>query len=100
MGTKQRECGSGIQAGDQDEKTEPGVIQREVITVVMKVNESIRFIEGKGRHETLSANDFSELSGEEEIGYVLRRDSQTERRRVIEAQGRMLNSVCFCRTGE
>lgn len=26
-----QECGSGIQAGDQDEKTEWGVIQREVV---------------------------------------------------------------------
>ena len=37
----------------------------------MKVNESIRLTEGKGRHETLSTTDTSEMSGEEELGRVL-----------------------------
>ena len=50
------------------------VFQREVITAVMKVNESIRLIEGKGRHETWSTTDTSEMSGEEEPGRVLWRD--------------------------
>ena len=37
----------------------------------MNVNESIRLIEGKGRHETLSTTDISEMSGEEELRRVL-----------------------------
>lgn len=48
MGKEQQECGSGVQAGDGDEKTESGAIQREGITEVLTVSEGIRITEGRG----------------------------------------------------
>lgn len=41
LGTEQWECRSDVQAGDQNEKIESGVIQEEVIIDVMKVSEGM-----------------------------------------------------------
>ena len=49
MGTEeQEECESGVQAGDGDEKTESGALQREGMTEVLTVSEGIRITEERG----------------------------------------------------
>lgn len=86
-----------FQAEDVHEKTELGAIQREGRPEVLTVGGSGLQREGAWMQDL---ELISEVSGEEEIGEVLRRNGQTVQEPRSYRSPRSGAKLWFCRTGE